>query len=78
MKGASISINPSAAPSEPSEPRKRHIIGHVVSLTGSHGLIACAMAPHEAGDHWSVGSLISIVHLSSRALVGVVGDTHSS
>jgi DNA helicase HerA-like ATPase len=78
MEGASIRDKASApAPGARAEPRKRHIIGHVVSLTGSHGLIACAMQPREAGDHWSVGSLISIVHETSR-LVGVVCELTTS
>ena len=53
------------------EPKKQRIIGHLVSLTGMHGLIACEMTPDETGDHWSVGSLISVVHANSR-MVGVV------
>ena len=53
------------------EPKKRRIIGNLVSLTGMHGTIACEMTPEEGGDHWSVGSLISVVHANSR-LVGVV------
>jgi uncharacterized protein len=59
------------------EPRKQRIIGHLVSLSGMHGLIACEMSPEETGDHWSVGSLISIVHADSR-LVGVVFQLETS
>jgi uncharacterized protein len=66
-----------AAAQERREPRKQRIIGHLVSLSGMHGLIACAMAPDETGDHWSVGSLISVVHASSR-LVGVVCELVTS
>ena len=59
------------------EPQKPRIIGHLVSLTGMHGLIACEMTPEEGGDHWSVGSLISVVHANSR-LVGVVCELATS
>lgn len=59
----------SAAP----ERRVRRILGHLVQLNGMHGLISCEMTPESGGDYWSVGSLISIVHETSR-LVGVVCD----
>src|SRR5271168_286783 len=59
------------AAEERREPMKQRIIGHLVSLNGMHGLIACEMSPEKGGDHWSVGSLISVVHANSR-LVGVV------
>jgi uncharacterized protein len=55
----------------------QRIIGHLVSLSGMHGLIACEMSPEETGDHWSVGSLISIVHANSQ-LVGVVCQLETS
>jgi len=38
------------------EPKKQRIIGHLVSLSGMHGLIACEMSPEETGDHWSVAA----------------------
>ena len=47
------------------------VLGHLVSLNGSEGVIACHITPNENGEHWSVGHLISIVHENSR-LVGVV------
>src|SRR5271155_4812257 len=65
------------AAQERREPKKQRIIGHLVSLTGMHGLIACEMTPEEGGDHWSVGSLISVVHDNSR-LVGVVCELATS
>lgn len=65
------------AAQERREPKKQRIIGHLVSLTGMHGLIACEMTPEEGGDHWSVGSLISVVHANSR-LVGVVCELATS
>jgi DNA helicase HerA-like ATPase len=65
------------AAEERRETKKQRIIGHLVSLTGVHGLIACEMSPEESGDHWSVGSLISIVHANSR-LVGVVCELVTS
>ena len=58
-------------------PGKQRIIGHLVSLSGMHGLIACEMSPGENGDDWSVGSLISVVHANSR-LVGVVCELTTS
>ena len=65
------------AAQERREPRKRRIIGNLVSLTGVHGLIACEMTAEEGGDHWSVGSLISVVHGDAR-LVGVVCELVTS
>ena len=65
------------AAQERREPKKQRIIGHLVSLSGMHGLIACEMTPEEGGDHWSVGSLISVVHADSR-LVGVVCELATS
>jgi len=46
-------------------------IGHLVSINGAEGLIACELPPNEIGDHWSVGHLISIVYQQAR-LVSVV------
>src|SRR5271163_3164433 len=65
------------AAQERREPKKQRLIGHLVSLTGMHGVIACEMTPEEGGDHWSVGSLISVVHANSR-LVGVVCELSTS
>src|SRR5271168_521182 len=64
-------------PQERREPSLRRIIGNLVSLSGMHGVIACQMEPEGGGDHWSVGSLISVVHANSR-LVGVVCDLTTS
>jgi DNA helicase HerA-like ATPase len=55
------------------ERRARRVIGHLVSLNGMHGVIACDMSGMEAGDYWSVGNLISVVHDGAR-LVGSVCD----
>ena len=53
--------------------RTRRALGHLVSLNGMHGLIACEMNGAEPGDYWSVGNLISVVHDGAR-LVGQVCD----
>jgi DNA helicase HerA-like ATPase len=45
------------------------VIGHLVSLNGTQGVIDCRLEP--GGEEWSVGHLITVVHGSSR-LVGVV------
>jgi uncharacterized protein len=55
------------------ERRARRVIGHLVSLNGMHGVIACEMSGNEPGDYWSVGNLISVVHEGAR-LVGQVAD----
>jgi uncharacterized protein len=55
------------------ERRTRRVIGHLVSLNGMQGVIACEMNTLEAGDYWSVGNLISVVHDGAR-LVGQVSD----
>jgi DNA helicase HerA-like ATPase len=55
------------------ERRARRILGHLVSLNGMHGVIACEMNGAEPGDYWSVGNLISVVH-DGRRLVGQVCD----
>ena len=52
---------------------KRRIIGRLVELDGVHGLIACDMQGGAPSENWSVGSLISVVHESSR-LVGMVRE----
>jgi DNA helicase HerA-like ATPase len=62
--GAEISV---------SERRSRRILGHLVSLTGTHGVIACEINGAEPGDYWSVGNLISVVHDGAR-MVGQVCD----
>ncbi|HEY1942046.1 MAG TPA: ATP-binding protein [Roseiarcus sp.] len=46
-------------------------LGRLVALNGTEGTIACRVHPGDAGEHWSVGHLITIVHQASR-LVGVV------
>jgi len=46
-------------------------IGHLVSINGAEGMIACELPPNEIGEHWSVGHLISIVYQQAR-LVSVV------
>jgi uncharacterized protein len=48
-------------------------LGRLVSLNGMQGIIACRLLEADAGEHWSVGHLITIVHETSR-LVGVVCD----
>ncbi len=55
------------------ERRIRRILGHLISLTGTHGVIACEMNGMETGEHWSVGDLISVVHDGAR-MVGQVCD----
>jgi hypothetical protein len=55
------------------ERRARRVLGHLVSLNGMHGVIACEMNGSEPGDYWSVGNLISVVHDGAR-LVGQVCD----
>jgi hypothetical protein len=63
-----------AAPAVQSvERRTRRVLGHLVSLNGMHGVIACEMSGAEPGDYWSVGNLISVVHDGAR-LVGQVCD----
>jgi DNA helicase HerA-like ATPase len=47
------------------------VLGRLVSLNGTEGVLACSMTQEEYGEHWSVGHLISIAHQNSR-LVGVV------
>ena len=42
--------------------KKQRIIGHLVSLSGMHGLIACEMAPEETGRSLVGRQLISVVH----------------
>jgi DNA helicase HerA-like ATPase len=59
------------------ERRARRALGHLVSLNGMHGVIACEMTGDASGDYWSVGNLISVVHESSR-LVGVVCELETS
>ena len=57
-----------SAPDRREAPNPR-VIGHLVSLNGTQGVISC---PLETDDEdWSVGHLITIVHRISR-LVGVV------
>lgn len=51
----------------------RRSVGHLVSLNGVHGVIACDILHDMPGEYWSIGNLISIVHDQSR-LVGVVVD----
>ncbi len=53
------------------EPGADRELGRLVSLNGTDGIIACGITPNEAGEHWSVGHLITIVHGNSR-LIGVV------
>ena len=63
-----------AAPAaQGAERRTRRVLGHLVSLNGMHGVIACEMNASEPGDYWSVGNLISVVHDGAR-LVGQVCD----
>ncbi len=47
----------------------QRVIGRLVSLTGTHGVVDCRLDP--AGEDWSVGHLITITHRDAR-LVGVI------
>ena len=67
----------SAGTASGSERRARRVIGHLVSLNGINGVVACEMSGVEAGDYWSVGNLISVVHEGAR-LVGQVADITTS
>jgi DNA helicase HerA-like ATPase len=69
LEDAAETVAQSAGP----ERRARRVIGHLVSLNGMQGVIACEMNTLEAGDYWSVGNLISVVHDGAR-LVGQVSD----
>jgi hypothetical protein len=51
------------------ESAPQRVIGHLISLNGTHGVIDCRLDP--AGEDWSVGHLITIAHRNAR-LVGVV------
>ncbi len=48
------------------------VIGRLVALNGTQGVISCPLKVDEEGE-WSVGHLITIVHRTSR-LVGTVCD----
>ena len=61
-------VNPVA---ERRDGRARKIIGHLVSLDGMHGTIACEVDGDGQAEYWSVGNLITVLHQNSR-LVGVV------
>jgi len=69
MKVEDVAVTPAAA----GERRMRRVLGHLVSLNGMHGVIACEMNGAEPADYWSVGNLISVVHDGAR-LVGQVCD----
>ena len=58
-------------PYERREYEPPRVIGHLVSLNGTQGVISCRLETSE--EDWSVGHLITIVHRTSR-LVGVVCD----
>jgi hypothetical protein len=75
MKIEDIAETP--APAASAERRTRRILGHLVTLNGMHGVIACDMSGSEPGDYWSVGNLISVVHDGAR-LVGQVVDIMTS
>jgi DNA helicase HerA-like ATPase len=60
-EGASVSERRVSAP--------QRLIGRLVSLNGTRGVIDCRLDP--AGEDWSVGHLITITHRNAR-LVGVV------
>src|SRR5947208_11281607 len=64
-------------PAGSAERRTRRVLGNLVSLNGMHGVIACNMSGLEAGEYWSVGNLISVVHDGAR-LVGQVSDMTTS
>ncbi len=70
-----LELPPSGAAVLPLREKREHGVsrelGRLVLLNGTEGVIACRIAPNDAGEHWSVGHLITIVHENSR-LVGVV------
>ena len=58
-----------AAPFERRETSQRRVIGHLVSLNGTQGVIHCRLERGE--EDWSVGHLITVASRASR-MVGVV------
>ena len=73
LEMARDALNPPAADGasvpERRESAPQRLIGRLVSLNGTHGVIDCRLDP--AGEDWSVGHLITIAHRDAR-LVGVV------
>ena len=53
------------------EPEPTRVIGRLVALNGTQGVISCPLTTDE--EEWSVGHLITIAHRNSR-LVGTVCD----
>ncbi len=51
-----------------------HLVGRVVSLSGTHGVLDCRLDP--GGETWSVGHLIAIPGQDAR-LVGVISGIES-
>jgi uncharacterized protein len=52
-------------------PEASRVIGHLVALNGTTGVISCPLETSE--EEWSVGHLITVVHRNSR-LVGTICD----
>ncbi|MGA2044188.1 MAG: ATP-binding protein [Roseiarcus sp.] len=53
------------------EPAPDRVLGHLVEVNGRFGVVTSLMGNGANGSHWSVGHLITIVHLDVR-MVGVV------
>ena len=64
-----------APPFERRETPQRRIIGHLVSLNGTQGVIHCRLERGE--EDWSVGHLITVASRTSR-MVGVVCEIATS
>src|SRR5580658_7790461 len=64
-----------APPFERRDPPQRRIIGHLVSLNGTLGVIHCRLERGE--EDWSVGHLITVASRTSR-MVGVVCEIGTS
>ena len=58
-----------AFPFDCREPEPTRVIGRLVALNGTQGVISCPLRTDE--DEWSIGHLITILHRNSR-LVGTV------
>ena len=69
LQEADLAIGGDAASKERREFVPPRVIGHLVCLNGTEGVISCRLEAAE--EDWSVGHLITIVHRNSR-LVGVV------
>jgi hypothetical protein len=63
-----------AFPVERRELEPMRVIGRLVALNGTQGVVSCPLKMDE--EEWSVGHLITIVHRTSR-LVGTVCDVET-